>query len=96
MNQAVDPLTLKLPVPVPFAINLPSVRAARAAVSLTKAEIEVLRMLADGNRVKQIAFDLGISGSAVKARLQSARKKLFAKTTVQSVSRAIILGLLRE
>lgn len=96
MNQAVDPFTLSLTVPVPFSVNLPSVRSVRNEVSLSRGEIEVLLMLADGERIKNIAYDLGISESAVKLRVKSARKKLFSKTTVQCVSRALILGLLRK
>lgn len=48
--------------------------------SLTAAEIEALQMQAGGLRLKQIAGELGISESAVKARLNNAKKKLGAKT----------------
>ena len=47
---------------------------------LTAAEIEAIRMQADGLRIKQIAGELGISDSAVKARLAGAKRKLGAKT----------------
>lgn len=54
--------------------------------SLTAAEIEALQMQAGGLRLKQIAGQLGISESAVKARLNNAKKKLGAKTLPQASS----------
>ncbi len=54
--------------------------------NLTAAEIEALRMQASGLRLKQIAGELGISESAVKARLNNAKKKLGAKTLAQASS----------
>jgi LuxR family transcriptional regulator, quorum-sensing system regulator SdiA len=53
---------------------------------LTAAEIEALKMQAEGMRQKQIAFALGISESAVKARLNNAKRKLGAKTQSQAAS----------
>jgi LuxR family transcriptional regulator len=54
--------------------------------SLTAAEIEALRMQAKGMRLKEIASALGISQSAVKARLNNAKSKLGAKTLSQALS----------
>ena len=54
--------------------------------TLTAAEIEALQMQAGGLRLKQIAGELGISESAVKARLNNAKKKLGAKTLPQASS----------
>lgn len=54
--------------------------------ALTAAEIEALQMQAAGLRLKQIAGRLGISESAVKARLNNAKKKLGAKTLTQASS----------
>jgi LuxR family transcriptional regulator, quorum-sensing system regulator SdiA len=51
--------------------------------SLTPLEVETLRMLSRGMRVKQIAQEAGISDSAVKARLLGARRKTGARTTSQ-------------
>lgn len=53
---------------------------------LTAAEIEALKMQAEGLRLKQIAAALGISESAVKARLNNAKRKLGAKTLSQAAS----------
>ncbi|MEZ5686245.1 MAG: autoinducer binding domain-containing protein [Paracoccaceae bacterium] len=47
---------------------------------LTAAEIEAIRLQAGGLRIKQIAGELGISDSAVKARLSGAKRKLGART----------------
>jgi DNA-binding CsgD family transcriptional regulator len=43
-------------------------------------------MQASGLRLKQIAGQLGISESAVKARLNNAKKKLGARTLAQASS----------
>ena len=56
------------------------------APSLTAAEIEALKMQASGMRLKQIAARLGISESAVKARLNNVKRKLGAKTQSQAAS----------
>lgn len=53
---------------------------------LTAAEIEALKMQAAGLRLKQIAEQLGISESAVKARLNNVKRKLGAKTQSQAAS----------
>lgn len=53
---------------------------------LTAAEIEALQMQSRGLRLKQVAAVLGISESAVKARLNNAKRKLGAKTLSQAVS----------
>lgn len=56
--------------------------------NLTSAEIEALNIIASGERYAQGAASLGISESALKARLASARKKLFARTTAEAIQRA--------
>ncbi len=55
---------------------------------LTPAEIEALRLQAGGLRLKQVAGELGISESAVKARLNNAKRKLGARTLSQAASLA--------
>lgn len=54
--------------------------------SLTAAEIEALKLQAEGLRLKQIAARLGISESAVKARLNNVKRKLGARTQSQAAS----------
>lgn len=56
--------------------------------SLTKAQVEALTCIAAGDRHAAAAAKLGISESALKARLTSARQKLLARTTTEAVQRA--------
>lgn len=53
---------------------------------LTAAEIEALRLLSRGMRLRQIADTIGISESAVKARLNGAKRKLSARTVSQAAT----------
>lgn len=55
---------------------------------LTNAEIEALKVVASGERYAAGAAALGISESALKARLATARKKLFARTSAEAIQRA--------
>jgi LuxR family transcriptional regulator, quorum-sensing system regulator SdiA len=61
---------------------------------LTKAEIEALRHLRNGKRMKQISFELGVTEGAIKQRLQSARRKMGATNALQATSIASSFGLL--
>jgi len=61
---------------------------------LTKAQIEALRCIAEGDRHAAAAAKLGISESAFKARLTSARDRLMARTTAEAIQRAKDYGLL--
>lgn len=56
--------------------------------SLTEAQIEALRLIAAGDRHTAAAAKLGISESALKARLNSARIRLLARTTAEAIQRA--------
>lgn len=56
--------------------------------NLTEAEIQALQVLGSGERYANGAAVLGISESALKARLSSARKKLFARTSAEAIQRA--------
>ena len=62
--------------------------AAEPPTELTRAQVEALRLLADGDRHAAAAAKLGISESAFKARLQSARSRLGARTTAQALKKA--------
>ena len=61
---------------------------------LTPVEIETLRMLSRGMRVKQIAQATGVSDSAVKARLIGARRKTGTRTTSQLLTVAAVRRLI--
>jgi len=56
--------------------------------SLTPAQIDALRRIAAGDRHAAAAAKLGISESALKARLMGARQKLLARTTAEAIQRA--------
>lgn len=64
-------------------------------LTLTRAQTEALRLLSRGMRLREIARALGISESAVKARLKSAMARMDARTPVQATSIASHRGLLR-
>jgi len=55
---------------------------------LTAAQRMALRLIARGNRHAEAASMLGISESALKARLRSARERLFVRTTAEAIQRA--------
>lgn len=56
--------------------------------SLTKAQKEALRCIAEGDRHAAAAAKLGITESAFKARLISVRERLKARTTAEALQRA--------
>ncbi len=62
--------------------------------NLTSAELETLGLVKNGLLMKEIACVLGISESAIKQRLKSARVKLNAKTGSQAAARATMLGMI--
>ena len=62
--------------------------------NLTAAELQALRMVKDGKRLKQIAHELGVSEGAVKQRLKNAKTKLGAATGAQAATRASGFGLI--
>lgn len=65
-----------------------------AASLLTDRQIEVLKLIAAGHRYKNVAQILGISESAVKARLKTAVLRTGARTAAQAVRLATSSGLL--
>lgn len=62
--------------------------AAKPPSELSKAQIEALECVANGDRHAAAAAKLGISESAFKARLQSARVRLEARTTSEALRKA--------
>lgn len=61
---------------------------------LTPAQRMALRLIAKGSRHAEAAALLGISQSALKARLRSARERLFVRTTAEAILRAQEYNLL--
>jgi len=62
--------------------------------ALTDAQKEALQLVGDGLRHNEAAKRLGISESALKARLTTARSKLLARTTAEALQRAKQYNLL--
>ncbi|MDH5797346.1 MAG: LuxR family transcriptional regulator [Paracoccaceae bacterium] len=62
--------------------------AAEPPTELTEAQVEALRLLAEGYRHTAAAAKLGISESALKARLSSARTRLGARTSAEALRKA--------
>ena len=58
---------------------------AKPPSDLTRAQIEALRCLANGDRHAAAAEKLGITESAFKARLKSARIRLEARTSSEAI-----------
>ena len=56
---------------------------------LTGAELEALRLVKDGLRLKEIAYQIGVSEGAIKQRLAGAKKKLRAKTNSHAATLAM-------
>lgn len=61
---------------------------------LTPAQVEALRVISTGARYAAAAEELGISESALKARLHTARARLLARTTPDAIRRAKDYGLI--
>ncbi|MCU0828564.1 MAG: autoinducer binding domain-containing protein [Tabrizicola sp.] len=61
---------------------------ATLQTDLTTAQLEALRCLARGDRHADAALRLGISESALKARVMGARERLSARTTAEAIRRA--------
>ncbi len=62
--------------------------------NLTRAELEALRMVKDGMKLREIAGDLGVTEGAIKQRLKNARAKLGARNGSHAVSLAVGAGLI--
>lgn len=67
---------------------------ARSRITLSKRELEVLQLVASGARNKEIAIQLNISQSTVKAHLDSIFNKLGVDSRTAAVSIAAQDGLL--
>lgn len=64
------------------------------ATPLSPREIEVLRMIADGESNKVIAWKLGISDHTVKFHVTSILNKLNAGSRTEAVTRGVRMGLI--
>ncbi|WP_115422099.1 MULTISPECIES: LuxR family transcriptional regulator [Sinorhizobium/Ensifer group] len=75
-----------------FALDF---RTSHRISKLSGRESQCLQLLASGRISKQIAADLGISESAVKLYLRTARLKLGALTSHHAVAKASFLELIK-
>ena len=62
--------------------------------ALTKRELEVLRLLADGLRQEEIGRRLGIGPETVRTHVRKASGRLGAATRTQAVATALRQGLI--
>ena len=81
-----------------FAVTLPRLPAEPADTMvitehLTAREVEVLRLMARGNRNKQVASVLGISEHTAKFHVSSVLAKLGARTRTEAVTIGVTRGL---
>jgi DNA-binding NarL/FixJ family response regulator len=81
-----------------FAVTLPrppSITTDTMVITedLTAREVEVLRLLARGNRNKQVATLLGISEHTAKFHVSSVLAKLGARTRTEAVTIGVTRGL---
>lgn len=68
--------------------------ATSAAASVTRQELEVLELAADGLTNDAIATELGIGARTVKTRIQNLLSKLDVPDRTAAVARAMRLGLI--
>jgi NarL family two-component system response regulator LiaR len=75
---------------------LGEIEESRLARALTPREVDVLRLVAQGQTNQQMARKLSISLSTVKRHVRHIREKLEARDRVQAAVQAIEFGLLDE
>lgn len=68
-------------------------QAMAPPTNLTAAEIEALRLVKDGLRLKEVAHKLGVSEGAIKQRIKNAKAKLNANTSSQAATIAARHGI---
>jgi DNA-binding CsgD family transcriptional regulator len=70
--------------------------ARRATAGLTGREIDVMRLVAEGNTSKQIGRTLFISPRTVEMHVQASMQKLQCRTRAEAVRRLADLGALPQ
>jgi len=68
--------------------------SAQIAPQLTKRELEVLKLTAEGNNTKEIAFALGVSVKMIEIHRMNVRRKLGLKSIAQLTTYAARIGLI--
>lgn len=75
-------------------LSLAGYRTNRQLHRLSRREQQCLQMISSGLLPKQVAVRLGLSESAVRLYIRSARLKLHAKTTNHAIAKAVQLEML--
>jgi len=80
-----------------FARHLQHDEATAASkVDLTEREIEVLRLVAEGSKNRDIATQLGVTENTIKYHLKNILEKLHLRNRAQAVAYAMQTGLLKK
>ena len=93
LRQAQQELAARLAAPVQPEPDAEAVPAA--TIRLTPREHQVLRLLAQGDRNKEIALRLGLRERTIKFHVANLLAKLSAQSRTEALRRALELGLLR-
>jgi len=62
------------------------------AKNVTSRQCQVFQMIADGRKLKQVAYDLGISGATVRQHIQNTKDRLGSNSIPSSVAKLIRRG----
>jgi DNA-binding NarL/FixJ family response regulator len=66
----------------------------KIAPTLTKRELEVLKLTAEGNNTKEIAYELGVSIKMIEIHRMNIKRKLGLKSIAQLTTYAARIGLI--
>lgn len=72
----------------------PASSSVQTSPALTKRELEVLKLTAEGSNTKEIAFSLGVSIKMIEIHRMNIRKKLGLKSIAQLTTYAARTGLI--
>ena len=78
---------------MPETIDGPTGEADAVAAALTGRELQVLRLVADGRRNREIAAELAIATNTVDRHVNSILKKTGAANRAQAAANAVRHGL---
>ena len=81
---------------VKIKLSLPYEQQTKSQIELSDREREIIQLLAQGMRDREIAHKLFISDRTVKFHINNAVNKLNAKTRIQAIYQAYSRGLLNS
>ncbi|WP_158719376.1 LuxR C-terminal-related transcriptional regulator [Streptomyces sp. NBRC 110035] len=82
------------PAPAPHRARHLVQRPLEPRAHITRRQIDILRLAANGSTNRAIAHQLGVSEETIKTQLQVAYRKLRTRDRTQAVTVALRLGLL--